>query len=237
MFRRYSVLRLQSAPHAAGSGASATHGPVQGTDRRHGLRAAGCLGIFIGAVLLLLAVAWAERSIYRAIREQATREEAQPAGALVVFGAAEYNGAPSPVFQARLDHAFDLDEQGLAPTLITTGGSGGDPRFTEADVGRDYLVQKGVAAQKIVSDPRSQTTYESVQAVAGLLKQRHRTTCIAVSDGFHLYRIKLMFRSRGITAYGSPAPASPIESDPSERTLHSLRETAVVSLWYLGIRR
>jgi uncharacterized SAM-binding protein YcdF (DUF218 family) len=94
-----------------------------------------------------------------------------------------------------------------------------------------------VAAQKIVSDPRSQTTYESVQAVARLLKQRQQSTCIAVSDGFHLYRIKLMFRSQGITAYGSPAPASPIEADPSERTLHSLRETAVVSLWYLGIRR
>lgn len=188
-------------------------------------------------MLLLLGVAWVERSVYRAIREQARRDEAQPAGALAVFGAAEYNGTPSPVFQARLDHAFDLEERGLAPILITTGGSGGDPRFTEAGVGRDYLVQKGVAAQKILADPRSQTTYEIVQAVARLLKQRRQTTCIAVSDGFHLYRIKLLFRSQGITAYGSPAPASPIEADPAERTLHSLRETAVVSLWYLGIRR
>jgi uncharacterized SAM-binding protein YcdF (DUF218 family) len=187
--------------------------------------------------LVLLGVAWAERGIYRAIREQARREEARPADALVVFGAAEYNGTPSPVFQARLDHAFDLEEQGLASTLITTGGSGGDPHFTEAEVGRDYLVQRGVAERKILADPHSQTTYESVQAVARHLKLRHQSTCIAVSDGFHLYRIKLMFRSQGVTAYASPAPASPIEADPSERTLHSLREMTIVSLWHLGIRR
>jgi uncharacterized SAM-binding protein YcdF (DUF218 family) len=186
--------------------------------------------------LVLLAMAWAEHAIYRAIRVQAIREEARPADAIVVFGAAEYNGAPSPVFQARLDHAFDLEEHGLASTIITTGGSGGDPRFTEAGVGRDYLVQRGVAERKILVDPRSQTTYQSVQAVARLLRLRHGSTCIAVSDGFHLYRIKLLFPSQGITAYASPAPDSPIEADPSERTLHSLREMIIVSLWHLGIR-
>jgi uncharacterized SAM-binding protein YcdF (DUF218 family) len=193
---------------------------------------------FIPAVVLaLLAAVWAERSLYRAIREQATRDESRPTDALVVLGAAEYNGAPSPVFKARLDHAFDLEQRGLAPMLITTGGSGGDPHFTEADVGRDYLVQKGVAEGKIRSESRSQTTHESVKAVAALLKQQRKNTCVAVSDGFHLYRIKVMFRSLGITAYGSPAPASPIEADPSQRTLHSLREMVVVSLWYLGVRR
>lgn len=193
---------------------------------------------FIPAVVLaLLAAVWAERSLYRAIREQATRDESRPADALVVLGAAEYNGAPSPVFKARLDHAFDLEQRGLAPMLITTGGSGGDPHFTEADVGRDYLVQKGVAEGKIHSESRSQTTHESVKAVAALLQQQGKNTCVAVSDGFHLYRIKLMFRSLGITAYGSPAPASPIEADPSQRTLHSLREMLIVSLWHLGFRR
>jgi uncharacterized SAM-binding protein YcdF (DUF218 family) len=186
--------------------------------------------------VILAAVGWAERSLYLAIRRQAVQDEARPADALVVFGAAEYNGAPSPVFKARLDHVFDLEERGLAPTVITTGGSGGDPHFTEADVGRDYLIQQGVAEQKILSEPRSETTYESVQAVAGLLKQHQKPTCIAVSDGFHLYRIKLMFRSLGITAYASPAPDSPIEAEPTERTLHSLRELAITTLWYVGIR-
>ena len=187
--------------------------------------------------MTLLAVALAERLLYRAIRKQATRDEACSADALVVFGAAEYNGVPSPVFKARLDHTLALEEKGLAPLVITTGGRGGDPRFTEAGVARDYLIQQGVAEAKIFSDAHSQTTYESVKAVAQLLKQRHKQTCVAVSDGFHLYRIKLMFRSRGIAAYASPAPASPIEADLFERTLHSLREMAVTSLWYVGIRR
>ena len=83
----------------------------------------------------MLVLAYAERSLYLAIREQSARDEARPADALVIFGAAEYNGAPSPVLKARLEHAFDLEERGLAPLVITTGGSGGDPRYTEAGVG------------------------------------------------------------------------------------------------------
>jgi len=156
---------------------------------------------------------------------------------LVVFGAAEYNGTPSPVLKARLDHALELDEKSLAPLVITTGGPGGDPHFTEAGVARDYLIQQGVAAEKILAETRSRTTYESAQAVARLLRERRLSSCVVVSDGFHLYRIKLMFRSLGIIAYGSPAPASPIEADPSERTWRSLREMAITSLWHLGIRR
>ena len=93
----------------------------------------------------MFALAYAERSLYLAIREQAARDEATVADALVIFGAAEYNGAPSPVLKARLDHAFNLEEHGLAPLVITTGGSGGDPQYTEAGVGRDYLIQQGVA--------------------------------------------------------------------------------------------
>ncbi len=187
------------------------------------------LSVLIGGTLT-------EWSLYRAIRQQATRDEAWPAGAIVVFGAAQYNGTPSPVFKARLDHAFDLEERGLAPAVITTGGGGGDQRFTEAGVGRDYLIQKGVAGEKIVSETRSETTFESVQAVARLLDQRHIKTCIAVSDGFHLYRIKLMFAASGITAYGSPAPQSPIEADPFQRALHSFREMLISTLWYVGYR-
>jgi len=185
----------------------------------------------------LLALAYVERSLYLAIRAQAGREEVKPADALVIFGAAEYNGAPSPVFKARLDHAFDLEERGLAPLVITTGGSGGDPHYTEAGVGRDYLIQRGVAEAKILADTRSLTTYESVKAVTLLLRQRQKHTCIAVSDGFHLYRIKLMFQPLGITAYPSPAPDSPIEADSYLRTLHSLREMVITTLWYVGFRK
>ena len=114
-------------------------------------------------ILALLACAWAEWSLYTAIRRQAGDDEARPADAIVVFGAAEYNGAPSPVFKARLDHALELEDRDLAPAIITTGGSGGDPHFTEGGVARDYLIQQGVAEDKIFSETRSDTTYESVQ--------------------------------------------------------------------------
>jgi len=187
-------------------------------------------------ILALLACAWAEWSLYVAIRRQAGDDEARPADAIVVFGAAEYNGTPSPVLKARLDQALELEDRNLAPAIITTGGSGGDPHFTEGGVGRDYLIQQGVAEAIILSETRSDTTYESVRAVAQILKERHARTCIAVSDGFHLYRIKLMFRAQGITAYASPAPDSPIEDDPTLRTLYSLREMVVATLWHLGLR-
>lgn len=193
--------------------------------------------IGLGTGLILLGAGLAEWSLYRSIRTQAGREEARPADAIVVFGAAEYNGRPSPVFKARLDHAFELEERGLAPLVITTGGRGGDPLFSEAGVGRDYLIQQGMDAKRIVVESRSQTTFESVQAAADLLRERGATSCVAVSDGFHLYRVQLMLSHLGFEAYGSPAPSSPIERDPYLRTLHSLRETAVTTLWYLGLRR
>jgi len=190
------------------------------------------LALFLGVIFC----AWAEWSLYKAIRRQASADEARPADAIVVFGAAQYNGAPSPVFKARLDHAQELDDRELAPAIITTGGSGGDLHFTEGGVARDYLIQQGVAEDKIFSETHSDTTYQSVTAIADILRERHAHTCVVVSDGFHLYRIKLMLRARGVTAYGSPAPDSPIENDPTQRTLYSLREMLLTSLWYLGIR-
>jgi uncharacterized SAM-binding protein YcdF (DUF218 family) len=193
-------------------------------------------GFWVAVYLALIAGAWAESSLYKAIRRQAGPDEARPAGAIVIFGAAEYNGVPSPVLKARLDHALPLDNRNLAPVIITTGGSGGDPHFTEGGVARDYLIQQGVAEAKILSETRGDTTYESIKAVAQMLRERHAYTCIAVSDGFHLYRIKLMFQALGITAYGSPAPDSPIEDDPALRTIYSLREMVVTTLWRLGLR-
>jgi uncharacterized SAM-binding protein YcdF (DUF218 family) len=184
----------------------------------------------------LLLCAWAEWSLYAAIRWQAANDEARTADTVVVFGAAEYNGTPSPVFKARLDHTVELDDRELAAAIITTGGSGGDRHFTEAGVARDYLIQQGVAQDKIVSETRSDTTYQSVLAASQILRQRGASACIVVSDGFHLYRIKLMFHAQGITAYGSPAPDSPIENDPTLRTLYSLREMLLTTLWRMGIK-
>ena len=183
-----------------------------------------------------MAVIGAEARLYRDIRREASHDEARPAGAIVVFGAAQYNGAPSPVFKARLDHAFDLEERGLAPVVITTGGSGGDPHFTEAGVGQDYLVQRGTAVAKTLSEGRGDSTYVSAVAVGAALRGLHAKTCIVVSDGFHLYRVKRMLRAQGFTVYGSPAPDSPIEADPFARALYTLREVLSSTLWYVGYR-
>lgn len=184
---------------------------------------------------LAAAVLW-EWTIYQSVRAQAVKDEARPAGAIVVLGAAEYNGLPSPVLKARLDHTFDLEERHLAPYVITTGGGGGDAHFTEGGVGRDYLIQRGVAAQKILSENRGGSTYSSVQAVAAILHRLHASDCIVVSDGFHIYRLKVMLAKSGITAYGSPVPGSTIEDDPFLRTVYSLREVLLLSLWYLGYK-
>ena len=192
--------------------------------------------LLVGFLLLLTGAGAAEYRLYRAVRQQAALDEARPAAAIVVFGAAQYIGAPSPVFKARLDHAFDLEDRGLAPLVITTGGAGGDPHFTEGGVGRDYLIQRGVARAKIIAETQSQTTNENVRAAAQILRQRGAHTCIAVSDGFHLYRIRLMLAAEGITAFPSPAPLSPLEADPFLRTLHSLREALICGLWHLHIR-
>lgn len=186
--------------------------------------------------IALLAGGWVEWSLYSAIRRQAGVDEARPADAIVIFGAAEYNGTPSPVFKARLDHALDLEDRNLALILITTGGSGGDPHFTEGGVARDYLIQQGVAEAKILTETQSDTTYESVKAVADLMRRHNARTCIVVSDGFHLYRIKLLFRAMGITAFASPDPDSPIEDDPTLRTLYSLREMVNTTAWHFGIK-
>ena len=187
------------------------------------------------AAVALLLVAWGEWWLYRAIRKQATANQARPAGAIVVMGAAEYDGAPSPVYRARLDHAFDLEEDGLARWVITSGGRGGDPHYTEAGVGRDYLIQKGMATGKILAETHGETTYQSVRAISQILRSLRASTCIAVSDGFHLYRVSIYFASFGITVYGSPAPESAIEEDSELRTLYSLREMVILDLWYLHI--
>lgn len=191
----------------------------------------------VGIMAVAAGLAAVEWKLYLNVREHAARDESRPADAIVVFGAAQYVGRPSPVFKARLDHATALEDRNFAPLIITTGASGGDPDYTEAGVGRDYLIQRGVAEVKIIAETGSETTYQSVQAVTRILRERGARSCIVVSDGFHLYRIKLMFAGTGINVYGSPVPASPIEADSIQRRLHSLREASIAMLWFLGIRR
>ena len=169
--------------------------------------------------------------IYGQIRECAVRDEARPADAIVVLGAAQYNGRPSPVLKARLDHALELYNNQVARAIITTGSYGPDPNFSEAEVGRKYLVDHGAQVADIVTEQGSGTTYDSVQAASGLLKSKGWKTALVVSDGFHLFRAKKMFADNGIIAYTSPAPNSPIEFAASQRFWHSVREVLLFSAY------
>jgi uncharacterized SAM-binding protein YcdF (DUF218 family) len=158
-------------------------------------------------LLVLLTVCYAT-VVYWRIAQQAGRDEARPADAIVVFGAAEYDGRPSPVYKARLDQAAQLYHRGLASMVIITGGSGGDPRFSEGVVGREYLKTLGIPDSQLIAETQSDDTAESARRVSTIMYVNSMHSCLAVSDGYHIFRIKQMLRREGITAYGAPRPNS-----------------------------
>jgi uncharacterized SAM-binding protein YcdF (DUF218 family) len=149
----------------------------------------------------------------------------------VVFGAAEYSGRPSPTLRSRLDEALALYRRKLAPFIVTTGGRGGDPQFTEAEVARNYLVEHGVPPESILVEKESSTTDQSVVQVVELLERNRISTCIVVSDGYHLFRIKRQLAAGGVTAYGCPRAS---QDEPSPWTF--LKQVFAYLLWKAGIR-
>ncbi len=185
--------------------------------------------IFGIALLVGLSGYWGY--LYHQIRDCAVRDEAHTADTIVVLGAAQYNGRPSPVLKARLDHAFELYRRGLAETIITTGSFGPDPNYSEAHVSTQYLVQKGIDPSHILTEQGSGTTLDSIRATVGLMQAKGWTATLVVSDGFHLFRAKKMFQDSGVLAYTSPAPDSPIEGGASQRFWHSVREVFLFSAY------
>src|SRR5437667_9821571 len=136
------------------------------------------------------------------------------------MAASKYRGRPSPVLQATLDHALDLYEKKLAPILITTGGAGGDPDYTEGGVGRSYLIEHDVPSEAIIVEPEGETTAHSIAAAGEIMERMGLKSCILVSDGYHIYRAKKMVESRGINVYGSPRQSN-ASGDLSEGWLYS----------------
>jgi uncharacterized SAM-binding protein YcdF (DUF218 family) len=171
--------------------------------------------------------------LFSRIRETAARDEAQAADAIVVLGAAQYRGRPSPVLKARLDHVLSLRNKGYAQAIITTGSYGPDPDYSEAHVSAQYLIQHGIDAADISTEQAGVTTRDSIHAAAEIMKSKKWKTAVVVSDGFHLYRLKAIFRDEGIVAYTSPAPDSPIEVASSHRFWYSLREVFLFSAYRL----
>jgi uncharacterized SAM-binding protein YcdF (DUF218 family) len=185
------------------------------------LAAAGALVVYLLAV-------------YVQVWQQASRDEAARADAIVVFGAAEYRGYPSPVLKARLDHALSLYQRKLAPRIITTGGHGGDPHFTEGEVSRSYLAKNNVPSEAIIVENEGESTVESAAAVGEIMDRLRLGSCIVVSDGYHIYRVKKMLEARGIRAFGSPR--IPGDDPPARRAWHYARQTLGYVLWRIGIR-
>jgi uncharacterized SAM-binding protein YcdF (DUF218 family) len=182
------------------------------------------------ALLLVLCVVAFAALTYVRIEHQSWRDEARKADCIVVFGAAEYSGHPSPVLRSRLDHAYILFRRGLAPLVIITGGYGGDPRFSEGGVGRAYLMARGIPENNLIAETQADNTDESVDRVAAIMKANGMRTCIAVSDGYHIFRIKKMLERQGFQAYGSPRPQAHPPSRWHEFVL-IVREVVSYGVW------
>ena len=169
------------------------------------------------------------------IVKAASQQEVPHADVIVVFGAAEYSGRPSPVLKARLDHALDLFHRGVASVLITTGGAASDPKFSEGGVGKDYLMRHGVPERSLIAETQGRDTSESAVRVGVIMHANSLHSCVAVSDAYHVYRIRKLLEHAGVgPVYVAPRP----DSRPHgvvQRALAVLREATSYMLWRVGI--
>jgi uncharacterized SAM-binding protein YcdF (DUF218 family) len=169
------------------------------------------------------------------IAHEGSLQELHHADAIVVFGAAEYAGHPSPVLRARLDHAFDLFRQGIAPVIITTGGAAADPRFSEGGVGVDYLRRRGIPERNLIAETQGSDTAQSAVRVAVIMRANGLHSCVAVSDAYHVFRIKRLLKHEGIgPVYVAPRPGSRPHG-VVQRSYAVMREACSYLLWKLGM--
>lgn len=181
------------------------------------------------AALILAYLFW----LARQIEQQSNLDQQRQADVILVLGAAEYRGKPSPVLQARLNHALILYLRGLAPYILTTGGSGGDPVFTEAEVGRGYLTRHGVPSEAILVERAGSTTGESIARSVEIMRRMNLRSCIVVSDGYHIFRVKRMLEKQGIQVYGSPRPSGVTSKSALEWVY--FKQAIGYAMWQIGI--
>jgi uncharacterized SAM-binding protein YcdF (DUF218 family) len=169
------------------------------------------------------------------IWDQGNRDEARPADSIVVLGAAQYNGTPSPLFEARIAHAVQLYKEGIAPTFIVTGGKG-RPRdvTTEAEAAMAYAVANGVPSEAILVEDQSKTTLEQLRTVGQMLRDRGLTSAVIVSDRTHMLRSLRIAEDQGIDAFGSPTTTSPVEANTVELVKDTVHEIGGLALYFLA---
>ncbi|MEO6207561.1 MAG: YdcF family protein, partial [Candidatus Limnocylindrales bacterium] len=154
-------------------------------------------------------------------------------GAIVVLGAAQFDGRPSTVFAARLDHAVDLYLAGLAPYLVVTGGKLPGDRTTEAAVARAFALERGVPPDRILVEDAGRSTLESLRSVGAILREHDIQDALFVSDRTHMLRVLRMAHDQGIEAYGSPTTTSPSDVEPRRRFAATLHELGALGLYFL----
>ncbi|HEX2188225.1 MAG TPA: YdcF family protein [Longimicrobiaceae bacterium] len=177
----------------------------------------------LGIAALAALTGWA--AVLAAIVLFGRVDEARPSGAIVVLGAAQYDGRPSPVLKARLDHALELYRAGVADTLIMTGGTGPGDTVSEATVAKRYAARHGVPAGAVLVEERGMSSLESMRTVGALMRRHGIRSAVLVSDPFHMLRLRLLAYRVGIEARSSPTRTSPISGSPQEERVHVLRES------------
>jgi uncharacterized SAM-binding protein YcdF (DUF218 family) len=187
-----------------------------------------------GALKLLLLMVAGWLLLVVAIHLYGRRDEARDADAIVVLGAAQYDGRPSPVLKARLDHAIDLYARGVSRRMIMTGGTGPGDTVSEAVVSRRYAVKAGIPADAILVETEGLTTSESLSTVARMMDERKLKDAVLVSDPFHMLRLKLLAWRAGITGYTSPTHSSPISRNPAQERKFLIRESLGLPFALLG---
>lgn len=155
----------------------------------------------------------------------ARRDRATPSDAIVVLGAAQYWGKPSPVLRARLDHAVSLWRRRMAPRVVLTGGVGVGDTTSEAAVSRKYVVGQGIPDSAILLETTGRTTQESLRSVAKMLRERDKESVILVSDPFHMLRLDILARRFGLVPYTSPTRTSPISANTGEMWRYYINES------------
>ncbi|MEO8208806.1 MAG: YdcF family protein [Chloroflexota bacterium] len=168
------------------------------------------------------------------IQEQGSTDERRHAGAIVVLGAAQYNGRPSPVFEARISHAVDLYRAGFAPLLIVTGGKATGDLTTEASAARAWAISRGVPSAAILSEDAGRTTLESLEGVAALLQARGIRTAVFVSDRTHMLRVLRIATDLQIGGWGSPTATGPADADPGSRAEAIVHELGALAVYFIG---
>jgi uncharacterized SAM-binding protein YcdF (DUF218 family) len=180
-----------------------------------------------GLAFMLLAISYYAVTLYQ-VHSTGRSDQARPVDAIVVMGAAQYDGRPSPQLAARLDHAADLWSVGMAKVMVVTGGNQPGDRFTEAEASANYLIERGVPAEVILQESRGHSSYASLDGVADLLHQRGLFRVLLVSDPFHSLRSRLIAQELGLVAYVSPTRTSPVQGGTA--TAKEMEEAAGIAV-------